>query len=752
MPKTTLGYFSVLLLSALLAACGGGGGSSPAVVAPVTPTPPVTTPTQSVTISGDTGKVTLGSAPLALTATTAVPATVNWTLSEGPGALSASSGNTINYIPPACCLDGNSNALIVITAKAGDVSKVFSFWLYPQTGAAGLSLITGTIGSAGNLDGKGDAARFSQIDSISADAAGNLMLIDTLRNYNGASMPIGKRIRKVSASGEVSTPLLVPSTLGDATSISAAADGSTLLLLNTSNGLAIYKLLADGSTTLLLPPARTDQSTRRIVAGTGGAVYMLGYYHVSVARADGSGGILAGNPDDTTAACRDGAAGNARLNGLWDAVLDAAGNLLVADCYSVRKITPAGIVTTLAGDLIDSGAARDGTGAAAHFPQSQRSLAIDKNGELLALDYDVPKLDASDNPLPMTYRLRKISSSGVVTTLLTGSAAGGLDFRGSFEQQLIPGAAGTYKFVRYLADGTAVVATPAQLYKLDGATLTQFAGNEGDLKAEVTGPAASARIVRPRALGVEANGTLHVRDAEHNHYKITPGGLVSKLFQTSGWNGMRAQQIMFNGGNMYLNHVTMQSSTDRFRNSGALIEHRRLIDNYQASSVLAGSPQGMQYNAPRVDGPGKDATFWKADLLGFDNDNNLYVEDEQDAKPLYRKITPEGVVSTVSVLPADLGAERRGTGISSGNKLQDGSRYLYDMHTQLIYRVAPNGDKTVVAGSPELFGNRLGALPGSLAGAPIGGVVEPLVPLTLLSPDTYALISGAAVLKLVVPH
>lgn len=724
---------ATLTLAALLASCGGGG-SSPAAVTPPAPTPP-----QSLTLSGDTSRVLLGGAPVTLTATPAVAASLTWALDSGPGTLSGTSGNSVTYTPPACCAPGHGNSPVSVSVKAGGVTQSFNFWVYPPTPAPGLSLIGGTLGGSGNLDGKGDLARFSEINDITADASGNLLVIDTLHSYADSGTS-GTRVRRVSASGEVTT--LGQDAGRTALGISAAPDGTVLLLVRQSTGLAVYQMRADGSSVPLLSPAQTDQSTLRLVAGLNGTVYMVGNRQITVARADGSGGVLAGNGNDTSPACRDGAGSDARLSRINDAVLDRAGNLLVADCYSVRKITPTGVVSTIAGDLSDSGAARDGSGAAAHFYGWRGSLAVDQNGELRVLDYDFPQFNDDGSGKPIPYRLRKVSATGVVTTLLSASLPGSGDFKLNLDQQTVPGVPGAYKFVRYLADGTAVVATPAQLYTLNGSSLRTLAGNEGELQA---GSQDGARLLRPQALGANADGTLYVRDAQGSYYQITRSGVVSAIAQDSKqW--APATQLLHRAEGLYVNHVTPLHPYDRSQTRGAVIELRRAIDQYLTGAILAGSRQELAYDAPRVDGPGKDATFWKADLLGFDAAGNLYVEDEKDGKPLYRQIKPDGMVTTVSALPSDLDAARQGSGI-----IQNGYRHVYDMQAGLVYRIAPGGSKTVVAGTAGQYGNRVGALPGSLVGVPYGADSAPTVPLTAIGPDTYALISGAAVLQLVVP-
>ena len=108
------------------------------------------------------------------------------------------------------------------------------------------------------------------------------------------------------------------------------------------------------------------------------------------------------------------AQGSARVNGL---AVDAGGNVYAADGngnFIVRKITPAGVVTTIAGTGGTFGFT-DGTGSAALFYMPEGIWGADSNGNLY--------VTVSNNTI------RKITSGGVVTTLagsnlVTGSADG----------------------------------------------------------------------------------------------------------------------------------------------------------------------------------------------------------------------------------------------------------------------------------------------------------------------------------------
>jgi hypothetical protein len=143
----------------------------------------------------------------------------------------------------------------------------------------------GQPGGPGTADGTGAAARFRGPDGVAADGAGNIYVADTL---NG--------IRKITPSGVV-TRL----TTNISTWPAIAADGAGNVY--TVEGFTIRKITPAGMVTTL--------------AGSS-----FGYV-------DGTGTV-------------------ARIGGPKGMVADSAGNLYLADGFAIRKVTPAGVVTTLA--------------------------------------------------------------------------------------------------------------------------------------------------------------------------------------------------------------------------------------------------------------------------------------------------------------------------------------------------------------------------------------------------------------------
>ncbi len=210
----------------------------------------------------------------------------------------------------------------------------------------------------------------------------------------------------------------------------------------------------------------------------------------------------------------DGQGGNARFWAPFGIALDAAGNVYVADTANntIREITPNGGVSTLAGMAGQPGYA-DGTNSAARF-RNPWSVAVDRAGNVFVADM-------SNNTI------RKINTNGVVHTFAgQAGASGNADGFGNDARFDNPFA------VAVDGEGNVYVSDTANnaIRKITtGRVVTTLAGLPG-YPGDTDGTGPNARFWNPQGLSVDSDGNIYVADTGNNLVrKITPMGMVTTL-------------------------------------------------------------------------------------------------------------------------------------------------------------------------------------------------------------------------------
>jgi len=294
--------------------------------------------------------------------------------------------------------------------------------LIAQTTYTSYQFTTLAGGTLGYADGTGSAARFNYPYGVAVDSSGNVYVADM---FNDA-------IRKITARGVVTTLVVTSGAAGVTAQFSepmdVAVDANGNLYVADTGSDTIREITPGGAMTILAGTPGVKGSAD----GTGPAARFNSPYGVAV---DGSGNVyvtdtgnntirkiapegvvttLAGTPGAQGSA--DGIGSSAQFYGPSGIAVDGNSNLYVADSYNdtIRKITAAGAVTTLAGTAGVAGSA-DGVESAALF-YVPFGIAVDTNGDIFVAD---------------TYNdtIRKINPAGTVTTLagiagLTGKADG----------------------------------------------------------------------------------------------------------------------------------------------------------------------------------------------------------------------------------------------------------------------------------------------------------------------------------------
>jgi len=507
-----------------------------------------------------------------------------------------------------------------------------------------LSIFAGGLSGQGYRDGVAGEARFSYPNGMAFDASGNLFVADS---RNGV-------IRKITPGGMVST---VAGTAG----ISGSVDGP-------------------GTAAQFSFP--TD-----IVVDAAGNIFVADNGNNTIRKIDAKGMVttLAGRAKQTGSADGEGPA--ARFNGAAALAMDAAGNLFVADSgnHTIRKVTPAGVVTTFAGQAGKPGSA-DGTGPAAQF-NNPTAMAIDAGGTIYVMD-------------GANYTVRKITRKGVVSTM-----AGTVGKSGSAD-----GPAGKAQF--NAAQGIAcddagnvyVADTFAQtIRKIDlKGNVTTVAGTAG-ASGSVNAIGAAARFSLPQRIAVDRMGNLYATDSNGQIRKITAAGVVSTFAGAPAQSGTAdgaatAARFSFSNG------VALDREGNLFvadMDNGTI----RKITRAGVVTTFAGTPG----KGGSADGAGAAAQFGGIATLAMDQAGNLYAAEFYNNT--VRKVTPSGQVSTfVGTAGKAGGVDGKGAAaqLAGPNDIaadSHGNLYIADFYNNTVRKITPDGVVTTLAGSAGKAGS-----------------------------------------------
>lgn len=303
----------------------------------------------------------------------------------------------------------------------------------------------------------------------------------------------------------------------------------------------------------------------------------------------------------------DGNGTNALFNNPIGVVVDVDGTIYVADTGNnrIRKISPSGVVTTLAGST--EGYA-DGTGTNAMF-SSPTGVALDTSGNVFVADL-------------YNNRIRKITPSGVVTTL-AGSTEGYVDGSGITAKFYNPyGLAINAIGDIFVADTgnnrIRKISTTGIVTTLAGSTVG-FADGIGT----------SAKFIDPIGVAVDAAGTIFVADSGNNRIrKISPFGEVTTLAgSTEGYyDGIGTAALFFRPYGLTLDTIGNVIVADSANNRVRKITSAGIV------STIAGT--GVPW---LDDGPANQAQFNYPVGATIDASGNIYIADENNHR--IRKIT-----------------------------------------------------------------------------------------------------------------
>lgn len=502
---------------------------------------------------------------------------------------------------------------------------------------------TGARGSSGD----GGLAVNAQLNSpygVVADASGNVYIADSGNN----------RVRKISPNGVIST------VAGTGTSGYSGDGGSaSSAQLSGSRGVAL-----DASGNLYV----ADYSNQRIrmVAPNGTITTLAG------TGAQGSSGD--GGP-----------AVNAQLNNPSGVAVDASGNVYIADSGSnrVRKVSPSGAISTVAGTNAAGDYSGDGGPATSARLGNPTGVAVDTFGNLYI---------GSQN----SGRIRKVSSGGTIVTVAGGGAGdGGL---GSFAGFVLPVAVtqdsdGNTYIGDYSDNRIRKIARDGRVSTVAGTGAAGFSGDGG--------PATAAQINAPGQITVDASGNLYFVDYRNNRVrKVAPNGIITTVAGNgvSGHTGdggtatnaslsLPAGVVVGLSGNLYIADSTY-----------GLI--RQVSPSGTITTVVGTGSPGFSGDG----GPATGAQLNNPQGLALDASGNLYIADYGNNR--VRKLAPNGIITTVAGTgPAGFSGDGGPATSAQLNGPSDvrmdslGNLFIVDTNNNRVRRVSASGSISTVTGT-----------------------------------------------------
>jgi sugar lactone lactonase YvrE len=592
------------------------------------------------------------------------PAGVVTTLAGSPGRIGITDGTGVDAdarfnSPQGPAVDSAGN-IYLADYNSSTIRKI--------TPAGVVTTFAGTAGTTGSADGTGTAATFKQPSGVAVDSSGNIYVADSGNHI----------IRKITPAGVVTT-----------FAGTAAGNGST----DSTGSLARFS------------------TPRGIATDSAGNVYVADTNNNAIRKITPAGVVTTVAGQAGTFGTADGQGTAARFNYPLGITVDSAGNIYVADVLNnaIRKISSSGDVTTLAGQAGADDGRVNGTGSAARFARPT-GVSVDSSGNIYVADDD-------------NQQIRKVSPTGVVTTVAgVGGVKGTLDGTGYLSTPALffgPSSTATDSAGNvYVAD-----AGNNAIRKISASgVVTTLAGNAKAIGWH-DGTGSDASFTAPSGLALDNAGNVYVADTgNHAIRKVTPAGVVTTIAGTSGTAGATdgtgtaasfsyPSDVAVDGsGNVYVadydNHTI------------------RKITSAGQVTTFAGSAGVMG----QADGVGSAARFNYPRAVALDSAGNVYVTDS--GNHTVRKITPAGLVVTLAGLAGTPGS---GDGSGSSARFKEpaglavdaaGNVFVADTGNSTLRKITPGGSVTTLAGSPGAAGNTDGLASVARFNGPTGIAVD----------------------------
>jgi hypothetical protein len=335
---------------------------------------------------------------------------------------------------------------------------------------------------------------------------------------------------------------------------------------------------------------------------------------------------IAGNGSSTYS----GDGGSALLAGVnpSDVGVDATGNVYICDKNNrrIRKVTPAGVISTIAGTGMSGSAGDGGTALIATF-NTPVSICVEPGGGVYVSDQSAG-------------RIRYVSSTGIISTF----AGGG----GSIAEGVAATAASLSlaSVIRSGPGGDLFVLIGSKVRKVSGGIIVTVAGDGTMGSSGDGGPATAAKLSGPRSIAVNSSGELFIADYNNSRIrKVTTTGIIS----TAAGTGLPPSASAGDGGNALeasfasISAVTSDAAGNLYIADASANVVRRVDAGTGIITRFAGNGAAGYFGDG---GPASAAALSGPSSISFDNAGNLYIGE--NGSDHVRKVSPGGIITTIA--------------------------------------------------------------------------------------------------------
>jgi sugar lactone lactonase YvrE len=365
-----------------------------------------------------------------------------------------------------------------------------------------------------------------------------------------------------------------------------------------------------------------------------------------------------------------GPATEAQLNFPGSVAVDGAGNLYIGEVDRVRRVSPGGIITTIAGNG-SPGHSPDG-GAATDAQISPRALAVDRAGNLFVAD-------------PYSFLIRKITADGLIRTIAGNGSFGASGDNGPAIAAQLSGPNG----VAVDSTGNVFIADGPRVRKVSptGIITTVAGGGTAPcctIPSGDGGPATSA-VLFPQGVTTDDAGNLYITDMNRLR-KVTPDGIITTVAGTGSWgysgDGGPATSAQLEN----LAAVALDGKQALLITDGPRV---RKISKDGTIATVAGNDGNCCFSGDG--GPATSAQLNYPSDVAVDAAGNVFIADTGNHR--IRKVSPDGVITTLTA------SAQNDYGLIGLAVEQRGTLLIADVPHHVVRRVSLDGSSTVVAGN-----------------------------------------------------